>query len=133
MKTKKLKIAGLLMCLAAVTMMVSCNDEERMTRKLVGTWAYVGADFEGTDGSYYLSHGADEKGRTVTFNDDGTVEGDLFIRGAFQIDKYSRWSIIGDSLYIKTLPYEIQQLTHSNLKILARLYDGNASLEFIKQ
>lgn len=129
MKPKKIKCYTMLICFVMVTLIASCdknernsdniNRDERNSKNIIGRWTCISSTCRGVNDN--------QRGQTVTFREDGSYIASSFNLIAGDIGDEGFWSIIDDSLYIQGCEHKcvcyIQQL--SNTKLEYKVDKGN--------
>ncbi len=124
MKTKTFKQIGLMLCMVASTIIISCNKEEVMdSTKIIGTWGCVGSQEY-----YYICYNGSNpnetestdrhKGTVLTIKDDGTytVSKEIY---PFE-DRGGSWMIDGNILLINNGHDSITVHTLSNNSLVLK-------------
>ena len=117
---KKFRLTGLILFIAAFTMMVSCTKDETNDTSIVGTWGcvhsyshYWGIDYRGEE---FDNEYTDEfRGDVIFFNGNGSYTAS----GSFwPIDERGgSWMIDGNSLILGSRTCDIQTLNETTLKL----------------
>lgn len=112
MKPKKIKCYTMLICFVMVTLIASCDKNERNTDNIIGRWTCISSTSRGVNDN--------QRGQTVTFREDGSYIASSFNLIAGDIGDEGFWSIIDDSLYIQGCEHKcvcyIQQLSNTKLE-----------------